>query len=105
MPIITRLENLNLYKCTTRGYQLRWKNKTGHKIRRQVPSEFSEAQAIRYAIEQDPLVKHGLLDRDNSCKPLKDHAVEYYALLDEQVLNYKLGDKYADKIRPADVIA
>ena len=101
MPIITRLENLNLYKCTTRGYQLRWTSKTGRKIRQQVPSDLNEAQAIRYAIEQDPLVKHGLLDRDNTCKPLKDHAVEYYALLDEQVLNYKLGDKYADKIRPA----
>ena len=101
MPIITRLENLNLYKCTTRGYQLRWTSKTGRKIRQQVPSDLNEAGAIRYAIEQDPLVKHGLLDRDNTCKPLKDHAVEYYALLDEQVLNYKLGDKYADKIRPA----
>ena len=102
MPIIHELESLNLYQCTTRGFQLRWTSKTGRKIRHQVPADLqTEVQAFRYARELDPLVKHGLLDRDNTCKSLKEHATEYYALLDEQVLNYKLGDKYADKIRPA----
>ncbi|HAY46799.1 MAG TPA: hypothetical protein DCY55_11035 [Gammaproteobacteria bacterium] len=102
MPIIQELDNLRLYKCTTRGYQLRWTNKAGEKFRQQVPADLQgEAQALRYAIEKDPLVKYGLLEKDNKCKPLKEHVSEYYALLDQQVLNYKLGDKYADKIRPA----
>ena len=102
MPIITKLDNLTLYKCTTRGYQLRWTSKAGKKIRQQVPADLqSETQALRYAIEHDPLVKHGLLERDSKCKPLREHVTEYHAYLDKLVLNYQMNHKYDDKIRPA----
>ena len=74
MPIITRLENLNLYKCTTRGYQLRWTSKDGDKIRHQVPADLqSKEKALQYAIDKSALVKHGLMKKNKKCKPLKEH--------------------------------
>ena len=102
MPIIQELDNLRLYKCTTRGYQLRWTSRTGDKIRHQVPADLqSKDKALQYAIDKSALVKHGLMEKSKKCKPLKDHVSQYYALLDKQVLNYQHNGKHGDKIRPA----